>query len=66
MEISHKKITFHNHFGITLTAEQYTPKEYEGKLAASRGLRPVRSRQGAGQRALRQSHGRTWVSHHCL
>ncbi len=34
MEISHKKITFHNHFGITLTAEQYTPKEYEGKLAA--------------------------------
>ena len=34
MEISHKKITFHNHFGITLTAEQHTPKEYEGKLAA--------------------------------
>lgn len=34
MEISHKKITFHNHFGITLTADQYTPKEYEGKLAA--------------------------------
>lgn len=34
MEISYKKITFHNHFGITLTADQYTPKEYEGKLAA--------------------------------
>ncbi len=33
-EVNHKKITFVNHFGITLAADQYEPKNYEGKLAA--------------------------------
>ena len=32
--INHKKVTFNNHFGITLVADMYTPKEYEGKLSA--------------------------------
>lgn len=31
-KISHEKITFKNHFGITLVADMYTPKTYSGKL----------------------------------
>lgn len=33
-EVNHKKITFTNHFGITLAADLYEPKEYTGKLPA--------------------------------
>lgn len=33
-KVDHKKVTFTNHFGITLAADQYTPKDYEGKFAA--------------------------------
>lgn len=33
-KVDHKKITFTNHFGITLAADQYTPKSHTGKLAA--------------------------------
>ena len=30
----HKKVTFHNRYGITLAADMYTPKNASGKLAA--------------------------------
>ncbi len=33
-KVDHKKVTFHNRFGITLAADMYTPKNAEGKLAA--------------------------------
>ena len=33
-KIHHRKITFHNRYGITLAADLYEPKEYEGKLPA--------------------------------
>ena len=33
-KVDHKKVTFINHFGITLAADMYTPKNAEGKLAA--------------------------------
>ncbi len=33
-EVNHKKVTFVNHFGITLAADQYEPKNHEGKLGA--------------------------------
>lgn len=33
-KVDHKKVTFKNHFGITLVADMYTPKNYEGKLPA--------------------------------
>ena len=33
-KVNHKKITFKNHFGITLVADMYEPKEYVGKLPA--------------------------------
>lgn len=33
-KVNHRKITFHNRYGITLAADLYEPKEYEGKLPA--------------------------------
>ncbi len=33
-KVEHKKVTFHNRYGITLAADMYTPKKYEGKLPA--------------------------------
>lgn len=33
-QVNHKKVTFKNHFGITLVADMYEPKGAEGKLAA--------------------------------
>lgn len=33
-KVNHSKVTFKNHFGITLVADMYEPKEYEGKLPA--------------------------------
>ena len=32
--VKHKKITFHNRYGITLAADMYIPKNAQGKLAA--------------------------------
>ena len=33
-KVNHQKVTFHNHFGITLAADMYTPKDSQGKLPA--------------------------------
>ena len=33
-KVDHKKITFHNRYGITLAADMYTPKNTDGKLPA--------------------------------
>lgn len=33
-KVDHRKVTFHNRYGITLAADVYEPKEAEGKLAA--------------------------------
>lgn len=33
-KVNHKKVTFHNRYGITLAADMYTPKNAEGKLPA--------------------------------
>lgn len=33
-EVNHRKVTFVNHFGNTLAADLYEPKEYTGKLPA--------------------------------
>ncbi|HGM3507996.1 TPA: alpha/beta hydrolase [Clostridioides difficile] len=33
-KVNHKKITFHNRYGITLAADLYEPKNVEGKLPA--------------------------------
>ena len=33
-KVDHRKVTFHNRYGITLAADLYTPKGVEGKLPA--------------------------------
>jgi len=33
-KVEHRKVTFHNRFGIELAADMYTPKDATGKLAA--------------------------------
>ena len=33
-KVDHKKVTFHNRYGITLAADMYTPRGSEGKLPA--------------------------------
>lgn len=33
-KVDHKKVTFVNRYGITLAADMYTPKSYQGKLPA--------------------------------
>ena len=33
-KVDHRKVTFHNRYGITLAADLYTPKSAEGKLPA--------------------------------
>ncbi len=44
-EVNHRKVTFVNHFGITLAADLYEPKEYTGKLAAIAVCGPFRTFQ---------------------
>ena len=33
-KVNHRKVTFHNRYGITLAADLYEPKDAEGKLSA--------------------------------
>ncbi len=33
-KVNHRKVTFHNRYGITLTADLYEPKRVKGKIAA--------------------------------
>ncbi len=33
-KVNHRKVTFHNRFGITLVADLYEPKDAQGKLPA--------------------------------
>ncbi len=33
-KVNHRKVTFHNRYGITLAADLYEPKKHEGKLPA--------------------------------
>ncbi|WP_161945573.1 alpha/beta hydrolase, partial [Streptococcus suis] len=33
-KVEHRKVTFQNHFGITLVADQYKPKQIQEKLPA--------------------------------
>ena len=33
-KVNHEKVTFKNHFGITIVADKYTPKDVKGKLPA--------------------------------
>ena len=39
-KVDHKKVTFHNRYGITLAADMFTPKSVVGKLPAIAGSGP--------------------------
>jgi len=42
-KVDHRKVTFHNRYGITLAADMYIPKNAEGKPPAisARTLTPL-------------------------
>lgn len=42
-KVDHKKITFHNRYGITLAADMYTPKNASGNLPATLPCRRFRN-----------------------
>ena len=41
--VDHKKVTFINRFGLTLAADQYTPKDAQGRLAGVPAIPPPRT-----------------------
>lgn len=47
-KVDHRKITFHNRYGITLAADLYAPRQ----AACNRGLRTVWRGKGAGLRVI--------------
>lgn len=65
-EVNHRKVTFKNRFGITLAADLYEPKNAEGKLAADRSERSLRSCQGTGIGALCADDGRARIHNPCV
>ena len=50
-KVDHRKVTFHNRYGITLAADLYQPKGASGKLAAIAVCGPFGAvkEQAAGQ-----------------
>ena len=44
-KVDHKKVTFHNRYGITLAADMYIPKNSNGKLPAIAVSGPFGARQ---------------------
>ena len=56
--VDHKKVTFINRYGITLAADQYTPKGAQGRLPAVAFCGPF----GAGRNSARDFTPRRWPS----
>ena len=67
-EVSHRKVTFVNHFGITLVADLYEPKEYEGKLPAIAVAGPFGAvkEQSSGLYAQEMAKEDSWQLHSIL
>ena len=65
-KVDHKKVTFHNRYGITLAADMYTPEKRIRQAARDRGQRPVRRSQGAVLRPVRAEDGRARLPDHRL
>ena len=40
-KVTHQKVTFTNHFGITLAADMYTPKEVPSPAGNAKGKLPA-------------------------
>ena len=60
-KVDHRKVTFHDRFGITLAADLYQPKGGQGETGRYRGVRPLRRGEGTGFRPLCPDNGRTWI-----
>ena len=61
-KVEHRKITFHNRYGITLAADMYKLKGAKDKLPAVAVCGPFRSSKGTGLRPLCSGNGRTGIS----
>lgn len=59
----HRKVTFHNRYGVTLAADLYAPKDAAGKLPAKR---PVRRSKGTVLRLVCTENGGVRLSDTCL
>ena len=56
-KMDHRKVTFHDRFGITLAADLYQPKGEQGEAGRYRGVRSLRRGEGAGLRPVRPDSG---------
>ena len=65
-KVDHKKVTFHNRYGIILAADMYTPKSVVGKLPAIAVSGPFRCGKGAVLRSVCTENGRAWLLDDCL
>ena len=65
-KVNHRKVTFHNRYGITLAADLYEPKDASGKLAAIAVCGPVRRCKGTGCRFVCADNGREGIPYHRL
>ena len=54
-KVDHKKVTFANHFGITLAADMYIPKNATGKLPAFKNSMRFRNTCIEDLRGLKKS-----------
>ena len=62
-KVNHRKVTFHNRYGITLAADLYEPKDADGKLAAIAVCGPFGAVK-EGCRTVCTDHGRKRVPDH--
>ena len=65
-KVNHRKVTFHNRYGITLAADLYEPKGASGKLAAIAVCGPFGAVKEQGIRAVRSDNGRAGIFDHRL
>lgn len=65
-KVDHKKITFHNRYGITLAADLYVPKNVTGKLPCHCHQWPIWCREGTSFGLVCADIGRTWIPDDCF
>ena len=65
-KVNHRKVTFHNRYGITLAADLYEPKDAQGKLPAIAVCGPFRSSQRTSIRIVCTDNGRKRIFNNCI
>lgn len=56
-KVNHRKVTFHNRYGITLAADLYAPRDTQEKLPAIACERAIWRSQGTVLRSVSTGHG---------